>query len=182
MWISDDQWIDEERPFSSSLWFTKFRKLTFPFPNVADTVLKPEQAWTKRRCSLSSKFEQALAILYAVSVFFELKMISDISPFQWYRKVIAMSVSSATTITGLSVLGEKKTDCGWNNCWSTSPSHWITTWPPSSKYLELSIIILVLLFLLERRRLSRIKYIALINYNVLTPNSGSSGTCICLHW
>ena len=106
--IDVDQWQSVDWCFSSSLWFTKFRKLTFPLPNVADTVLQPEQAWTKRRCSLSSKFEQALAILYAVSVFFVLKMISDISPFQWYRSIFAMSVSLATTITGLSLLGEKR--------------------------------------------------------------------------
>ena len=36
--------IDVERSFSLSLWFTDFRKLAIPFPNVTDTVSQPDQA------------------------------------------------------------------------------------------------------------------------------------------
>ena len=56
----------------------------------------------------------------AVSDFFEFKMISDIFPFQWYRSIIAMSKSSATTITRL-CFRRRKTDCYWNNWWVSSP-------------------------------------------------------------
>ena len=143
-----------------ALWFTNFRKLVLPSGNVADTALQQDQAWRKRRCSLSSKFEQALALLHAVSNFFELKIISDIYPFQWYRCIIAMSVSSATTITGLSFLEERWLIAAEITVRSASSSHWITNWSPLSKYLKISVIIHVLLFSLER-------YVSWAEWNIL---------------
>ena len=120
------------------------------WPYLSQMLQTPDQAWTKRRCSLSSKFEQALAILHAVSDFFELKIISDISPFQRYRSIIAMPVSLAITIRGLSVLGEERLIAAETTVGSASPSHRITTWPSFFKYLEISVIIVTLLFSLER--------------------------------
>ena len=56
-----------------------------------------------------------------------------------------MSVSWATTITGLSVLGEERLIAAEVTVGLAFPSHWIATSLSSSKYLEI-ITILNLLF------------------------------------
>ena len=61
-----------------------------------------------------------------------------------------MPVSLAITIRGLSVLGEERLIAAETTVGSASPSHRITTWPSLFKYLEISVIIVTLLFSLER--------------------------------
>ena len=89
-----------------------------------------------------------------------------------------MSVSSATTITGLSVLGEEIL---------VAPETTLGQHPHNTEhYLIIFLQVFrnkcnntcLVVFFGEKLLL---KYIDLINYNVLTPNWGSSGICICIY-